>query len=422
MRISTKSIYDAGSTQMNTLQSALARTQMQLSTNRRILTPSDDPIASSRALEVTQSQSINTQLVTNRNNAKSALGQEELALKSTYGLIADVQNLVVSAGNGVLTDDNRNALAVELEGRLNDLMGLANSSDGAGGYLFSGFKSTTQPYTATATGAVYAGDQGQRQLQVGPSRFLAVSDSGTDVFDSNMTGNGTFVTGAAAANRGVGVISRGVVVDSTLLTGHTYSIDFTGTDDPLNYTLAYSVTDTTTGLPVPDPTTPTVTPFVSGQAITFDGLQFTIEGKPKGDDVGPPPIAGDQFTVVPSTKEPLFTTLKNLLTTLRTPGSSSPAGQAALTNNLNAAHETLDTAYNNVLSLVADVGARSKEIDYLDSAGSDLDIQYASTLSDLQDLDVIKATSLYAQQQITLQAAQKSFTMMTGLSLFNYIS
>jgi flagellar hook-associated protein 3 FlgL len=71
---------------------------------------------------------------------------------------------------------------------------------------------------------------------------------------------------------------------------------------------------------------------------------------------------------------------------------------------------------------VADVGARSKEIDYLDSAGSDLDIQYASTLSDLQDLDVIKATSLYAQQQITLQAAQKSFTMMTGLSLFNYIS
>lgn len=422
MRISTKSIYEAGSTQMNSLQSALARTQMQLSTNRRILTPSDDPIAASRALEVTQSQSINTQLVTNRDNAKSALGQEELALKSTYGLIADVQTLVVSAGNGVLTDDNREALAVELEGRLNDLMGLANSSDGAGGYLFSGFKSTTQPYTATATGAVYAGDQGQRQLQVGPSRFLPVSDSGTDVFDSNLTGNGVFATGGATTNRGDGVISRGVVTDASLLTAHTYSIDFTGSDDPLNYTLTYSVTDTTTGLPVPDPTTPTLTPFVSGQAITFDGLQFTIEGKPKGDLVGPPIVAGDQFTVVPSTKEPLFTTLKNLLTVIRTPGSSTPAGQATLTNGLNAARDTLDTAYNNVLSLVADVGARGKELDYLDSAGSDLDIQYASTLRDLQDLDFIKASSLYSQQTITLQAAQKSFTMMSGLSLFNYIS
>jgi len=220
MRISTKSIYDAGSTQMNSLQSALARTQMQLSTNRRILTPSDDPIASSRALEVTQSQSINTQLVTNRNNAKSALGQEELALKGTYGLIADVQTLVVNAGNGTLSDSDRSALAVELEVRLNDLMGLANSSDGAGGYLFSGFKSTTQPYTATATGAAYAGDQGQRQLQIGPSRFIATSDSGTDVFDSNMTGNGTFLTGANPTNRGVGVISSGVVTDASLLTGH----------------------------------------------------------------------------------------------------------------------------------------------------------------------------------------------------------
>ncbi|MBC7857753.1 MAG: flagellar hook-associated protein FlgL [Burkholderiaceae bacterium] len=419
MRISTKSIYEAGANQMNSLQSQLARTQMQLSTNRRILTPSDDPIASSRALEVTQSRSINTQLVTNRDNAKNFLGQEELALKNTYNLIADVQTLVVNAGNGSLTDDNRESLAVELEGRLNDLMALANTSDGAGGYLFSGFKSTTQPYTSTATGAAYAGDQGQRQLQVGPSRMLAVSDSGTEVFDSNLTGNGVFATGGATTNRGSGVISRGVVTDATLLTGHSYSIDFTGTDDPLNYTLAYTVTDVTTGLTVPDPAVPTA--FASGQAIAFDGLQFNIEGKPKGDEAGPPVVAGDQFTVVPSTKEPLFATLKNLLTVIRTPNSSTPAGQANLTNGLNAAHDTLDTAYNNVLSLVTDVGARGKELDYLDSAGSDLDIQFAATLSDLQDLDYYEASSLYAQQQITLQAAQKSFTMMSGLSLFNYI-
>jgi flagellar hook-associated protein 3 FlgL len=49
MRISTKMIYDAGSSQLNTLQGALNRTQMQLSANRRNLTPADDPIASSRA-------------------------------------------------------------------------------------------------------------------------------------------------------------------------------------------------------------------------------------------------------------------------------------------------------------------------------------------------------------------------------------
>ena len=104
MRISTRMIYEQGSTQLNNLQSALNRTQMQLSTNRRNLTPADDPIASARALEVTQSQALNTQFVTNRSNATNFLSQEELALKSTTNLIADVQELVVKAGNPGLRD------------------------------------------------------------------------------------------------------------------------------------------------------------------------------------------------------------------------------------------------------------------------------------------------------------------------------
>ena len=75
-----------------------------------------------------------------------------------------------------------------------------------------------------------------------------------------------------------------------------------------------------------------------------------------------------------------------------------------------------------MLSVRAEVGSRLKELDTLDSAGDDLDLQYASTLSGLQDLDMVKAISLFSQQQITLQAAQKSFTSISGLSLFNYIS
>jgi flagellar hook-associated protein 3 FlgL len=62
-----------------------------------------------------------------------------------------------------------------------------------------------------------------------------------------------------------------------------------------------------------------------------------------------------------------------------------------------------------------------KELDYLDSSGSDLGIQYDATLSKLQDLDIVKAISQYATQQTTLEAAQKSFKTMSSLSLFNYI-
>lgn len=412
MRISTKMIYETGSSQLSSLQGAMNRTQMQLSSNRRNLTPADDPIASARALEVTQSQSINTQFVTNRSNAKNFLSQEDLALASTTSLIADVQELVVKAGNPSLKDVDRQSLATELQGRLTDLLGIANTSDNAGGYLFGGYKASSQPFNKTSTGATYSGDQGQRELQVGSSRYLATSDSGASVFENNLTGNGKFTTAADTGNftrGGAGIISGGTVTDPTKLTGHKYSIDFQVTGTGTDAKTTYTVTDVTLGQTIPNPAVPAA--YKAGDAISFDGQQVSISGKPADQD---------KFTLEPSGKESIFTTITNLIGALNQSGSGD-AGQARLTGALNAAHNTLDTAYN-VLSVRAEVGSRLKELDTLDSAGDDLDLQYASTLQGLQDLDVVKAISLFSQQQITLQAAQKSFTAMSGLSLFNYIS
>jgi flagellar hook-associated protein 3 FlgL len=112
--------------------------------------------------------------------------------------------------------------------------------------------------------------------------------------------------------------------------------------------------------------------------------------------------------------------MTDLLNTLRKPAISA-ADKATLTNGLNTASDNLGAALDNVLSVRASVGARLKELDYLDSAGDDKNVQYASTLSTLQDLDMAKAISDFTQQQQTLDAAQKSFKAVSGLSLFNYI-
>nr|WP_315218670.1 flagellar hook-associated protein FlgL [uncultured Duganella sp.] len=418
MRISSKTIYDVGVGQISSLQSALARTQSQLSTGRKNLTAADDPIATARALEVTQSQGINTQLVTNRANAKSMLSLETVALHSSGTIMQDIKTLLVNSGNGSMTQKDRESLAVELEGRLQDLLGQANSSDGVGGYVFSGYKSTTLPFTQTATGAAYQGDQGQRSLQVGSTRTLPISDSGASVYENNATGNGTFVTGAAAGNfdrGGSGIISGGSVKDATQLTGNRYQIDFqvVPATPGVPKVTTYTVTDLTLNQPVPATPVPAVPqPYVSGQNITFDGLQFDIKGDPA--DL-------DSFSVEPSTKQSVFTTVTDIISALRAPGDG-PAGQASLTNKLNQAHLNIDNAYDNMLSIESAVGSRLKELDYLDSSGDDLNLQYATTLSGLQDVDVVKAISLFTQQQTNLDAAQKSFKTMAGLSLFNYIS
>jgi len=418
MRISSQTIYDVGVAQIGSLQSGLARTQQQLSTQRKNLSAADDPIAAARELEVTQSRSINTQLVTNRANAKGMLSLETVALASSTSILQDIKTLTVNAGNGSLTQKDRETLAVELEGRLADLLGQANSSDGVGGYVFSGYKSNTQPFTQTAGGAAYQGDQGQRELQVGSARKLPITDSGSSVFESNATGNGSFVTKADPANfdrAGTGIISAGSVKDQTLLTGHKYQINFQVVPESPGVPRAttYTVTDLTLNQPVPPAPIPAEPqPYASGQNITFDGLQFDVKGEP---------AEGDNFAIEPSTKQSVFTTVRDLISALRA-GGEGPAGQASLNNKLNQAHVNIDNASDNILSVQAAVGSRLKELDYLDSAGDDLDLQYANVLSDLVDVDVVKAYSQFTQQSTMLQAAQQSFTKMAGLSLFNYIS
>jgi flagellar hook-associated protein 3 FlgL len=410
MRISSNSIYERAANQMGALRGQLDRTQQQIAANRRMLTAADDPIASARALEVIQSQSINTQFVTNRENARSSLSQVELALNGVTTLLQDVQAIAVSAGNGAYSQADRETYATQLAGRLEDLLGLANRADGTGAYLFSGFMSSTVPFTQTATGARYNGDQGQRHLQVDSARQVPVSDSGSSVFENNATGNGTFTTAAAATNSGSGIVSSGAVLNAQLLTGHQYAISFAVAGTPA--TTTYTITDQTASLAVPPPPPVALAvPYQSGQPITFDGITFDVKGSPAD---------GDVFTVAPSQKQSLFTTLSDMIGVLRTPAAGS-AGQAALANGLNTAHVNLNAALDNVLGVRASVGSHMKELDSLDNAGEDLNLQYSATLSGLQDLDLVKAYSSLTQQQFTLEAAQKSFKAVSGLSLFNYI-
>ena len=407
LRISTNAIFQAGTTQLNTLQSQMAKTQMQLSTNKRMLTAADDPIGSAKALELTQSQSMNTQFGTNRTNANSSLSMVDKTLQDVTSQITEIQTMIVTAGNAGYSDSNRNALATELEGRLKDLIGMANTTDGTGTYLFSGYKTTTEPFTQTPAGATYQGDQGQRTLQVGSARKMPISESGSAVFEANVTGNGTFVTQATTGNQGSGVIAPGAVTDATKVTGHDYAIAFKVAGSPAATT--YTVTDNSTS---PASTVLGNQPYTAGAAISFDGISFDVKGAPAD---------GDSFSVTPSQKQSVFTTITNLIQTLKTPASGD-AGKSALTNSLNLASQNMKNALDNVLTVQASVGARMKEVDALESTGSDLNIQYQTTLSGLQDLDMVKAISLYTQQQQTLQAAQMSFKTMSGLSLFNYIS
>jgi flagellar hook-associated protein 3 FlgL len=294
-------MFETGGARLSDLQAALMKTQQQLSAGRRILTPADDPVGAARALEVTQAQSMTAQFATNRQYVRNSLSQVETTLGSVTALLQDAKVLVVNAGNPTLTDANRATLAIELRGRCDDLMGLANAEDGMGNHLFSGYQTGAVPFVQSADGAQFVGDQGQVLMQISSSRQIAMGVPGNAVFQGN---NG--------------------------------SLD-------------------------------------------------------------------------------IFQTLKTVIAVLEAPADGMlPASLATANGNL-------DQSIDAVLNARASVGSRLKELDSLDSAGSDLEIQYQQTLSNLQSLDYAKAISDLTQQQFTLEAAQKSFMIVSGLSLFKLL-
>ena len=408
MRISSSAIYDTNVNTLNQQQGKLLHTQQQLASGRRMLTPADDPFASARALEIAQSDSANTQFVTNRNAAKHSTAMAESILQSVTSLLQDARTAAVGDGSGVLTTSDKKALAEDLRGRLEELVGLANSTDGIGNYLFSGFQGKTQPFVKGGDGIQYMADEGQRTIQVDSSRQLATSDSGADIFMRIKNGNGKFTVAESADNAGSGIFSQGVVTNPAWLTGHNYKIQFYVDMVGGKAETSYDVTDLTT-----EEVLSKCNPYVSGQAISFDGMQFEIKGEP-GDC--------DEFYITPSENESVFKTLSDLISALESESDmGGDTARAQYTNSVNRALNNLDRGLENISTIRTSLGSRLREIDALQVTGEDLGLQYKSKLSELQDVDFNKAVSDLNQQQTSLTAAQKSFKQVSDLSLFNYL-
>ena len=86
-----------------------------------------------------------------------------------------------------------------------------------------------------------------------------------------------------------------------------------------------------------------------------------------------------------------------------------------------AAADVADVRMRIECRVQASVGTRLRELDSLGSKASDLDIQYQDTVSKLTGLDYAKALSDFTLQQTYLEAAQKSFAKVAGLSLFDIL-
>lgn len=302
MRVSTNMIYDQGVIALQKQSAALLYTGQQIATGRKILTPSDDPVGSARALDVSQSKSVNQQFITNQGYADDALKLVDGQLDGAGEIIQYARDRVLAAGNPALSPADRQSIATDLRSQFDAMLAIANTRDANGDYLFAGYRSNTPPFERTdvagTLGTEYKGDQGSRTMQVSSSRFMPISFGGESVFGG----------------------------------------------------------------------------------------------------------AGDG----------VFKVLGDFISALEDGSAVSGAVSTALGG--------LDQSLDRTLTVRAQIGSQQVEVEQLGFIGSDLDLQYQATLSDLQDLDYNEAISRLTQQRTFLEAAQQSFLKTTGLSLFNYLS
>lgn len=182
MRISTSFYYSSNLAAMQDKMATLSHVQQQMATNRRIVTPSDDPIGAAHALQTARALAVSDNSLDSISKAQTTLKTESTTLDAIRQVLESAKDTAVNASGNPSTQE-RTSFANYLTQVYDDLRNYANSTDANGNYIFSGFKNVA-PFQQTTGASSYQGDNSNRYVTIaGSGQQLQVSDSGQDVFN-----------------------------------------------------------------------------------------------------------------------------------------------------------------------------------------------------------------------------------------------
>ena len=418
MRISSLTMFDQSISSLNRQQTNFLEVSQQIASGRRVVNPSDDPQAASRAVSVDQSKAVAQQFADSRVSARNSLAQTESVLNSVSDAVTRAKTLMVQASSDTLSDADRQSVASELRGVYESVIGQANATDGNGTYLFGGYKDSSEPFIRNSDGNVeYVGDENAREQRIDSTRLMAVAENGKDIFQSAPSGAGFIAEASLDDSETVTFDGPQVTESNDAVANPGFEITLPAAGSPLSNIGQSNVRELDPdGTPSGsfDQSSFDVSSTDGGLRVTYKGVSIDLEGVP----------AGGRIVVAPSESGAInndpVSTFEKALDALENPAQTE-ADEAALDNTLKTVMREFDNSLDNVLTERASVGARLNELDVVDAVGSDRMLNYEETLSDLVDLDYPEAVSEYSLRQVGLQASQQTFADMKDMSLFNFL-
>lgn len=404
MRVSTQQFYFQNSQQLSDKQSGVNDQMKYISSGKRVLTAKDDAVnygtLTGYKNELTNIEKYQRN-ITQAENRNSLL---DTSFANAEELMQEMKRLFLQANNGTLSDNDLTSLANLAKDVQVQLLDIANSKDETGGYIFAGYQIENKPFNLQPDNSViYAGDSGNRQLQIAKNVMVETNQAGDAAFEEVGNAIGDFSATYVTNTSGISV-QRAIIANPGAYDPLTSPPDYKFIFNPTASDL--TVVDNG-GAGVPVFTTAAYTP---GQTVSFNGIDVQINGNP---------LPGDEFDITPEEDISIFETIKSAIDWISV-GTSSPD---PVQHQVDYDHilEQISTSMNHITNNRANAGIRLQLIDNQDSNHEDAKLNLAQGKSQIEDLDFAKAIATFEQSQVALQAAQQTFVQIKGLSLFNYI-
>lgn len=401
MRVSTSQFYFQNSQRLTTLQSDVNEQVQYLSSGKRVLTAKDDAVSYSTLSGYKNEQTNIEKYQRNINQAESHNALQEVSFSTAEDIMLELKQTFTQANNGSLSTSDLEALADLAKGSQSSLIDTGNKQDANGNYIFSGYQTSTEPFSLQPDNSVvYLGDNGVRELQISKNIFVETNQTGHQAFEKVPNDLGDFSTSYS-------VNASGISVNSAII-AQPGSYDDVGfpPDYTFNFTSATDLTVTDgSGTPVYSTTT-----YAPGQTVAFNGVEVVVSGNP---------LPGDSFSITPEEHISIFETVQSAIDWMNQ--GNNPVNP--LQHQVDHAEilSQIDQALNHMTAGRVNAGVRLNLIDVQSSNHLDSELHIASGQSNIEDIDFAKAVTAFEQSQVTLQAAQQSFVQIKNLSLFNYI-
>ena len=449
-RVGTANMYDNSIRNVSARQTSLVNLQENLTSGKRVVRASDDPVSAAQAERaLTRISRIQTEQRA-LENQRNAIAQAESTMGDAIGLVQEARQLMVSAGNAALSSSERATIANQLQSLRDQLTAVANRTDTNGIPLLGALGSAQSPFMGPLNSTpdyLFAGQAGQTASD-GVTLPNTLDGDSAFMFDAKRDGSfhaaitpGTstvIVPGATTPsvpamgqpNRALTTsaitVAEGTNFNKNPATGlaYTYSVSFSNvTLDPATNTLSATYNVSSTDPAFVPPAAQTLNPIKIGEKGEFNinglppGMSMkvtTLPTKAVDGTITLSPANGDTINISPQAS--VFSVIDKAIAEIKAAPNSNVAAQAS-----GQALANIDIGLERMSNIRSYAGELLNRADRITGDQSKRSEQLEADRSRAEDLDMIKGISDFQNQQTGYQAALQTYASVQKLSLFNYI-